>query len=203
MKKILIILGVLLNSCIGPIEVEYEKIHNTTETFSKPPTPIPTQTILPTPTFTPTNTERPRRGKLKCSVPFTTHTGCTKCPLEENVDPNPEDVKRYLKFGTGRGHTLFTPSKYHKGRLTLLLTDTFGKAQKVWMCANKGCVEMQLSYSFGKPKSEAGFANDCRQHWRYNGNPESQIGNKNNYFKVRKNNKDYTFPAKNFRDRQE
>lgn len=145
-----------------------------------------------------------------CIVPFNKHTGCTKCPLPVNVDPEPDDVRRYLRFGTGRGHTIYTPSHDHIGRFVLLLTDKFGQAEKVWQCGSMGCNKMDLSWSWeDKERKEYGFANDCRQHWRYTGKYSdlvAKVGKHPLYFRVRKNGKDYTISVprnKSFKDRIE
>lgn len=217
MKKILILL-LTLNSCIGPIDVEYEKYESVQEMPLQTYESINAQEKKESESEKNDNSSKsqseqistPIQKKVDCSIPFNKHTACTKCPLGPNVDPKPEDVRRYLRFGTGRGHTIYTPSHDHGGRYVLLLTDTFGQAQRVWQCGNKGCNEMELSWSFSdKKRIEFGFANDCRQHWRYVGsidNLHSITGKRNLYFKVRKNNKDYTFSVprgKTFKDRME
>lgn len=182
-----------------PIEIDIEEILEESPPAPSSPKPAPKPTISASPTLSRTPTE--------CPVPANTHTECYKCPLLIDQLPKEEDVKRYLRFGTGKGHVVYTPSGHHSNRYTLLLSSTFGIAQSVQACGNKGCSDFKLSNQY-KPQ-ELGFANDCRQHWKYEGNInqlENKTGRKSLYFRVCKSVSCYNISLPNgatFRSRIE
>jgi hypothetical protein len=190
-KKTILLFLFLISGCASVLPELIEKSIEERPLIVETPTPTPT--LAPTPP--PIATKVPQVSK-ECLIPFNDHTKCTSCPLLTTEDPRPEDVKNYLRFGDGKGHMVYTPSGHHrhyKNRYILLLTSTFGMANSVEMCGNLGCVPMQLSNVF-RP-AEFGFANDCRQHWKYEGDISElhkKTGRKNLHFKVRKNAKDYT-----------